>query len=193
MTVSPRAGRLRVIGGALRGRRIQTLSGGAVRPTADRVREALFDILGPSVVGADFLDVYCGTGAVGIEALSRGAASVAFIEQGIEVVQLLRKNLAIAGDLTRSTTVIPHDPVRAVPMLALEGRTFDLVFMDPPWTGGELDRGIRLVGRSPLLKAGAIVVGEHEASIDPPASDRLGPYRTARYGRTALTFYRPVR
>ncbi|HEY3174631.1 MAG TPA: 16S rRNA (guanine(966)-N(2))-methyltransferase RsmD [Candidatus Polarisedimenticolia bacterium] len=193
MSMPARQGRLRVIGGALKGRRIETLPGSAVRPTGDRVRGALFDILGPKIVGADFLDVYSGTGAVGIEALSRGASSVAFIEQGREAIDLLRRNLTVAGDLSNRATVIPADPTRGVPRLEREGRTFDLVFMDPPWSGGELDRGIRIVGRSRLLKEEAIVVGEHEESSEPPASDHLSPFRTARYGRTALTFYRLLR
>ena len=192
MTIPARAGRLRVIGGSLKGRRLQTLPGDAIRPTADRVREALFDILGPTILGADFLDVYAGTGAVGIEALSRGAGSVAFIEHDKQAVDLLRRNLSIAGDQSHRASVIPYDPARAVPMLEQEGRAFDLVFMDPPYLGGELDRGIRIVGRSRLLRQGSLVVAEHDASVDPPASDCLADFRTVPYGRAALTLYRLV-
>ena len=115
-------GRLRVIGGALRGRRIDTLPGESIRPTGDRVREALFDILGNQVHDSAFLDIYAGTGAIGIEALSRGAREVTFIENDPAAAELIRKNLSLAGAASTRVRVIDRDPEQAVALLQREDR-----------------------------------------------------------------------
>ena len=122
MPVRTGGGRLRVIGGALRGRRIDTLPGVAIRPTGDRVREALFDILGNRVHGADFLDIYAGTGAIGIEALSRGARAVTFIENDPAAADLIRGNLSMAGGPSTRARVIAGDPAHAIALLEFEAR-----------------------------------------------------------------------
>ena len=185
-------GRLRVIGGILRGRRIDTLPGESIRPTGDRVREALFDILGPKVSGAAFLDIYAGTGAIGIEALSRGAREVTFIEGHAAAADLIRRNLARCTSESTSARVIARDSAQAVAQLAREEQRFDFIYLDPPYEGGELERGLLVVGGSGLLGEGAIVIGEHDARTGPPPCAGLAAYRTARYGRTALTFFAAV-
>lgn len=182
-------GRLRVIGGALRGRRIDTLPGESIRPTGDRVREALFDILGNQVHDSVFLDIYAGTGAIGIEALSRGAREVVFIENDPAAADRIRKNLSLAGAASARVRVIDRDPAQAVALLQREQRKFDFIYLDPPYTGGELERGLLVVGGSGVLSAAAIVIGEHDAHTLPPRCPPLSAYRTARYGRAALTFY----
>ena len=185
-------GSLRVIGGALRGRRIDTLPGESIRPTGDRVRGALFDILGNQVHGAVFLDIYAGTGAIGIEALSRGAREVTFIENDPAAADLIRRNLWVAGAASTRVRVIDRDPVQAVALLQREAERFDFIYLDPPYAGGELERGLRLVGSSQLLSAAAIVIAEHDADALPPPCPPLSAYRTVRYGRAALTFYSAV-
>jgi len=185
-------GRLRIIAGALKGRKLHTLEGETVRPTAERVREALFDILGDRILDADFLDVYAGTGAVGIEALSRGCASATFIEKQREVVNVLRLNLEALDHLAGRARVLPHDVARSVAVLEREGRRFDVVYLDPPYAGGELERALRLLSRSMLVRDSSILVAEHESDTIAPRPERLEPFRTAVYGRAALTFYRAL-
>jgi len=189
-------GRLRVIGGTWRGRRLRTLPGEQVRPTADRVRESLFDILGERVRGASLLDAYAGTGAVGIEALSRGARHVTFVENNRAALDLLNRNLGLvldgAADLVEevgTVRVIPADLGAAVLTLRRDHLVYDIVFLDPPYKGGELDRALRLLGRASLLGEKTIVIAEHASGVKPPSSSTFSPARTATYGRSALTFY----
>ena len=160
-----------------------------MRPTSDRVREALFDILGARIMGADFLDAYAGTGAVGIEALSRGAASVAFVEQHPEAGALLRANLDSCGAGGARVQIVERDLARAIAILEQHRRVFDLLFVDPPYAGGELDRALRLLSRSRLFGNRSILIAEHEARTPAPRHEALIENRTASYGRTALTFY----
>ena len=183
------AGRLRVIAGDLRGRRLRAPKGGLVRPTADRVREALFDILGQRIAGSVFLDAYAGTGAVGIEALSRGAASVTFVEEAADVMALLRGNIGVSGAGAARAQLFGSDLARAIPVIEKSGRIFDLVFLDPPYSGGELDRALRLLSRSRLLGATTTLVAEHESRTPAPVPEGLRATRSVAYGRAALTFF----
>jgi 16S rRNA (guanine966-N2)-methyltransferase len=123
---------MRIVAGTYRGRRLAAPRGRDVRPTADRVREALFSILGP-IDGLVVLDLFAGTGAMGLEALSRGAASATFVEIDRQAHEVVRRNIdaTIAGE-RRDTDLIKGDAARVVRSLALAGRRFDLVFFDPP-------------------------------------------------------------
>lgn len=189
MPIRTAPGRVRVIAGALRGRRLRTLPGGSVRPTAERVREALFDILGERITGAAFLDAYAGTGAVGIEALSRGARHVTLIEKDPRALAVLRRNLELAGERGREALVVPRDMARAVGILEADGAIFDIVYLDPPYEGGELERALRLLDGSRLLAEGAVVIAEHAARAAHPDHPRLVATRTVVHGRAGLTFY----
>src|SRR5438046_7649966 len=122
---------MRVIGGIHRGRRLRAVRGLAVRPTSDRLRETLFNILAPRIGGSRFLDICAGSGAVGIEALSRGATEVTFIERSRQACVAIEANLASLG-ITRST-IIKHDAAASLKKLARESAQFDLVFFDPPY------------------------------------------------------------
>ena len=185
-------GRLRVIGGILKGRRLDTLPGESIRPTGDRVREALFDILGQKVSGAAFLDIYAGTGAIGIEALSRGAREVTFIESDAAAADLIHANLSRSAAEPARARVIAREATQAVALLDREQLRFDFIYLDPPYQGGVLELGLRAVASSRLLKKAVIVIAEHEASAEPPSCPGLSAYRTARYGRAAITFYASV-
>lgn len=178
-----------MIGGTWRGRRLHVREGSAVRPTADRVREALFDILGPRVQGASLLDAYAGTGAIGIEALSRGARTATFVEKDAATLALLRRNLDEIALRPPAAILIADDLARAVGMLEGDEARYDLVYLDPPF-GAELDRGLRLIGKSSLLTDESVVVAEHESGqvIETPWFTQA---RTARYGRVSLTFLTP--
>lgn len=165
----------------------------ATRPTADRVREALFSILG-DVAGTDVLDLYAGTGALGIEALSRGAAHATFVECGAPALRVLRRNVTALA-LEGQTTVFPLRVERALSSLPWGDQRFDLVFMDPPYAeirGGAFAKALaKAVGKgfSSALKPLARLVLEHASSGASPAVPGLDLEGTRTYGDTSLSFY----
>ncbi|HSJ07050.1 MAG TPA: 16S rRNA (guanine(966)-N(2))-methyltransferase RsmD [Longimicrobiales bacterium] len=170
---------MRIIAGRWRGRTIRTPPGHRTRPTTDRVREAWLSALQHDVPGATVLDLFAGSGALGLEALSRGAAHVTFVETGGAPLRALEANIHTleAGALT---TVVKADALRYVDGLA--EAAFDLALADPPYEGGAADRLVAAFERVPFAR---ILCIEHSARTDLPA----GPgARTRRYGETALTF-----
>ncbi len=175
---------MRVIGGEFRSRRLKTLAGRGLRPTSDRLRETLFDVLAGEVEGKVFVDAYAGSGAVGIEALSRGAARAIFIESNRPAAAVLRQNLRSLGLGSRSRVV--ERPVAS----ALPAITADMVFLDPPYDQArEYEAALAALGASPP----ALVIAEH-ASRAPleSAYGRLGRARVLRQGDSSLSFYRPA-
>lgn len=180
---------MRVIGGLFRGRRLRAVEGQAVRPTSDRLRETLFNVLAPRIDDARFLDICAGSGAVGIEALSRGASRATFIDASRRACSVIEANLA-ALDITNQATIINRDAVAALKRLASEGEQFDIVFFDPPYQSEIYSQVIELLGASTLLDDGACVIVEHRAKT-PPASEsgELRAYREIKQGESALTFY----
>ena len=180
---------MRVIGGEFRGRRLRAPRGITTRPTSDRVRESLFDILAPRVRGASVLDAYAGTGAVGIEALSRGADSCVFVESDRAAARIVAENIAALG-LERRSTVVIRPFAEASASLAREGRAFDLIYLDPPYGAGELLRALRLCAGGGLLRPGGRLIAEHDARLaTPEREDPLRLDREVRYGGTRLSFY----
>jgi len=175
---------MRVIAGTLRGRRIGAPSGLATRPTSDRVRESLFDLLGPLPAGSAALDLFAGSGALGIEALSRGAATATFVERDRAALRALRRNLEALG-LRGRARVVAGDAASA---LALAPGPWDLILADPPYAEGAADRVVAAAAR--LLVPGGVLALEHAAddpAPDPPES--LAVWKSRRYGRTRLTLY----
>jgi 16S rRNA (guanine966-N2)-methyltransferase len=181
------SGRLRIIAGELKGRRIAIPPGVPIRPTADRVREALFSILGGSVVDAEVLDLYSGSGALGFEALSRGAAGVSFVEADRRAVDALRATAARLGVERRCMFFHAH----ALRYLSEGGSPgpFRLALADPPYDS--LDHGPLLPLAAARLATGGLLVVERDAAHEPPqaAGSGLERTRTARYGRCCLDFY----
>ncbi len=177
---------MRVIAGRLRARRLVAPPGLATRPTTDRVREALFSALA-SVEGARVLDLYAGTGALGIESLSRGAASVVFVESARPAVTALRTNLASLG-LEAQARVIVEPVARAASKLAATpSAQFTLVFADPPYD--DVDEALSaLETLAPTFGPTARVVLEHSSRRPPRASAIFEVLRTRTYGDTALAF-----
>jgi len=181
-------GSVRIVGGALRGRRL-TVPDRGVRPTSDRTREAIFDVLGPAGVrDARVLDLYAGTGALGIEALSRGAREASFLEGARAVARALRENLARLG-LGDRALVHEADLSRIELPAGVEG-PFDLVFLDPPYAGVEGPRWLERLGSLRWPEPGAVVVYERrKGAVAPPAAGLyLATERT--YSETTVTFYR---
>ena len=168
-------------------------SGAATRPTADRVREALFSVLA-DVEGDAVLDLYAGTGALGIEALSRGARHATFVEQARPALRALRHNVQTLG-IGDVTTVLPMAVERALRTPTWRGEGFDLVFLDPPYAvlrNGRLEDSLaRVIDRTlaSSLRPGGRVVLEHASSEDAPLVAGITLEKTRVYGDTALSFY----
>jgi 16S rRNA (guanine966-N2)-methyltransferase len=179
---------LRVIAGALKGRRLAPVKG-RIRPTAAKVREAVFNILGPAVLGVRVLDLFAGTGALGIEALSRGAAATIFVEDHPGALKVLRRNLEDLGLMDR-TTVWPLPVAMALKKLAGRSERFGLAFLDPPYGGGEAVAALSALASLNLLLPGARAVVEHSHRENlPEGCGQLRRLEVRRYGDTQVAFY----
>ncbi|HEX2500928.1 MAG TPA: 16S rRNA (guanine(966)-N(2))-methyltransferase RsmD [Methylomirabilota bacterium] len=182
---------MRVIGGHDRGRRLRTPRGQGTRPTADRVRVTLFDVLGPAVAGARVLDLYAGTGAVGIEALSRGAARVVLVERDPAALRALRANLAALGASRAAARVMAGDVLRVLAELGVQEGPFDFVFVDPPYATTLAGRTLEALAGAPVCRDGTEVVVQHSTRTVLPSIPGLAEHRRPRrFGDTALTFLR---
>lgn len=186
---------MRVIAGTYRSRLLKSLKGGALRPTSDRLRETLFNVLGSSVEGARFLDLFAGTGAVGIEALSRGAREAVFVENHAAAVRLIRGNLAALG-ISDGARVVVADALRALERLSSVGpgtanTAFDIVFLDPPYAAeAEYARILDFLGSRALLTPVALVIAEHRRKFGlPPQAGVLERMRVLEQGDAALSFF----
>jgi 16S rRNA (guanine966-N2)-methyltransferase len=186
---------MRVIAGTYRSRILKSLKGLALRPTSDRLRETLFNVLGSEVAGSRFVDVFAGTGAIGIEALSRGAAEVVFIENHPPAAALIRKNLESLG-VRSGVTLLAMDALRGLEKLALRHKPgdppVDFVFLDPPYAAAkDYERVLRFLGSAPFLAPGSIVIAEHRRGFDlPEHAGSLERVRVLKQGDAALSFFR---
>ncbi|NPB08765.1 MAG: 16S rRNA (guanine(966)-N(2))-methyltransferase RsmD [Thermodesulfobacteria bacterium] len=177
---------MRITSGRLRGLRLKAPKGADIRPMMDRVRKALFDVLGEKVEGARVLDLFCGTGALGIEALSRGAGEVVFVDQSPQALALVRENLRRAkieeGARIKRLT-LPRDLSR----LEKEG-PFDLVFVTPPYGRGLAAKTLPQLPK--LVAPGGLVVVEERAEEEVPCPEGLELLKEKTYGATRLFFFR---
>lgn len=186
---------MRVIAGTYRSRLLAAPRGLATRPTSDRLRETLFNVLAPRIQGARFADLYAGTGAVGIEALSRGAAHVTFVESAPAALAVLRANLTGIGIRNGYQLEQRSVPV-ALRNLARRPPQFDLVYLDPPWEDANAyTQTMTLLGESgdALLSSGAMVMAEHARRGTAMLADSYGELHRSRIleqGDAALSFYR---
>ena len=179
---------MRIIAGAFKGRRLAPVKG-RIRPTGAKVREAVFSILGPTLAGLRVLDLFAGTGALGIEALSRGAAAAVFVEDHPESLKVLRRNLADLG-LADRTTIWPLPVTTALQQLVGRGESFSLAFLDPPYGGPDAVAALTALAELPLLAPGARVVVEHSRRESlPEACGALARLTVRRYGDTQVAFY----
>lgn len=180
---------MRVIAGEFRSRVLTAPRGMATRPTSDRLRETLFNVLAPRIAGARFLDLYAGSGAVGIEALSRGAAEVVFVERAASAVKVLRENLKNLGIVERARV----QTAAAVTFLRSGMGMFDVIFLDPPYEEAEeYAQALGLLGGvdAAMLAPGAIIVAEHRRKDRLEESyGALARTRLLEQGDAALSFY----
>jgi len=180
---------MRVIGGHDRGRRLRSPRGLRTRPTADRVRVTLFDMLGPTVAGARVLDLFAGTGAVGIEALSRGAARVVLVERDPSALRALRANLGALGASRAAARVLSGDVLQLLPTLGAQEGPFDIVFIDPPYATTLAARTLEALAAARVCRDGSEIVVQHSTRTTLPAVAGLVAHRRPRqFGDTALTF-----
>lgn len=186
---------VRVIAGKYRSRPLHSLRGMDVRPTSDRLRESLFDVLiagNPAALeGSRWLDLFAGTGAVGIEALSRGAREVHFVESSSSALRVIRQNLESLG-IGEGFHLTHGDVARALGRLQRAGLTADLVFLDPPYRmKPAYGNTLRALAESSLIAARSVVIAEHERKFDPGAEfGNLHRFRILPQGSAALSFYR---
>lgn len=182
---------LRIISGALKGRRIPTFPGKDIRPTSERVREALFSILSQKIRGAALLDLFAGTGAIGLEALSRGAAHVVFVEHNVAAGTAIEKALETWG-ISPSASVFKEDVLLAIqnPNL-LRYRPFDVVYIDPPYRLPDIQHLLTNIEKADLMAPQGTIIYEHRSTSQ--VTSGIGSwkhYRTARYGHSSLSFFR---
>ncbi|MGD9302001.1 MAG: 16S rRNA (guanine(966)-N(2))-methyltransferase RsmD [Desulfobacterales bacterium] len=179
---------MRIIGGKLKGRKLRSVKGSKTRPTADRTREAIFNIIALKVPGATVLDLFAGTGALGIEALSRGAQSAVFIDCDNQSISVLQQNLANLP-LESPTQVIHWDLSRNLNCLPSSAPAIDLVFMDPPYNENLITPTLGHLHASQCLANNAGIIVEH-SQLEPVLLDQV-PFEIAdqrKYGKTLVAF-----
>jgi len=182
---------MRVIGGNAKGRRLKVPKGQALRPTAGRVKEALFDILPHDLSGVKVLDLFAGTGNLTIEALSRGAAEAILVDSSVQSGKAIRENLRRLN-LTDRTKVWITPATRALRLLARRGEIFDLIFLDPPYEHRLVEPALRMIAKENLLRDSGVLIAEH--SIREPIEshhEALELKDQRRYGSTLLSFFTP--
>ena len=181
---------MRVIAGENRGAILKTVPSRKTRPTLGRVKEALFNILANKIADAEVLDLFAGSGSLGIEALSRGAKNVVFIDNNPKCIRIVRENLNKFG-LNLRGSVYVKDAYKAINYFAGKNKKFDVLLIDPPYNTGELEKIINNPCLKDILSNSAVLVAEHSKKNTLPSSDikELCHVKSRRYGDTVLTFY----
>ena len=188
---------MRIVAGKFKGRRLKTLKGSEVRPTADRVKESLFRIFGEQVVDADFLDLCAGTGSIGLEALSQGAKSTTFVDNNYHCIRIIESNLEMCGFDRKHPQVrfIHLDARKALTRLGKRKAKFDLIYFDPPYASKIHELCVKQIAEANLLSSAGVLVIEHRRIQETDWTesltlDELVLSRQERYGDTMLSFYR---
>jgi len=182
---------MRIIAGTARGRPILgPRSGGAIRPTADRVRETVFNVLGQSLEGCEVLDLFAGTGALALESLSRGAARAVMVDVRRDALRLCRANAEALGFSDR-VEILGMSVERAGKRLGRDQQRFDLAFADPPYAAKAVPAVLGWLGELELVKPGGVACVEHDKREEVPhAVGRLAKFDQRKFGDTLVTFYR---
>jgi 16S rRNA (guanine966-N2)-methyltransferase len=182
---------MRIISGISKGRRLVTPKNRSIRPTSDRVKESIFNILGDEVEGKVVLDLFAGTGNLGIEALSRGAKKAFFVEKGRESLRLIQKNLAQCH-LEEQSEILTKEVNRAIGILKQRGESFDLILMDPPYEKGWVQKTLTKLNSHPIYHENSILVIEHGRREPlPHIIRRWNLIRQQGMGDTIISFLTP--
>jgi 16S rRNA (guanine(966)-N(2))-methyltransferase RsmD len=180
---------MRITGGKFRGIPLKAPGGKRTRPTSDKIRQALFNVLGGSVIDAKTLDLFAGSGALALEALSRGAQSAVLVEKDTLAARALSANIERIG-LSKTTRVFRADFRSALSKLSREGERFDIIFIDPPYEGDLLSEASVALRENSVTTKDSIIVVEHFAKTTPPETIAGLPLDNTRaYGQTSLSYY----
>jgi 16S rRNA (guanine966-N2)-methyltransferase len=181
---------MRVVSGSKKGHPLQAVPGKGTRPTVDKVKESVFNMIGPYFNGGSALDLYAGTGGLGIEALSRGMDRCIFVDANRRAVTVVRDNLSSTG-LKEQAEVFCNDANRALKALIKRELSFDVVFLDPPYAEQEIESQIAIMDVHSLLHEGSLVVAEHSsADILPENIGSVVKIKETEYGQTTITVFR---
>lgn len=180
---------MRVIAGSARSLRLSAPEGKEVRPTIDRFKETVFNIIGIQVPGAKVLDLFAGSGANGIEALSRGAASATFVENGQRAMAAIEANLKFTK-LFEKASLMKYDYIKALTMLDDRGDVFDIIYMDPPFNQGFEDVALTLIASKELLAQDGLIVCESDSQTDITAPEGFEVYKEKTFKQCKFTFLR---
>ena len=182
---------MRIISGTSKGRKLVTPRSQSLRPTSDRVKESIFNILQDDIVGKVVLDLFAGTGNLGIEALSRGAKKTIFVEKGRQALRLIQRNLTQFG-LEGRFEILPRDANHAIGILMERGECFDLILMEPPYEKGLIQRTLMKLNSYPIYHKDSILVIEHDRR-EPLSTvmDGWNLIRQRRIGDTLISFLTP--
>lgn len=175
---------MRVISGSARGKQLESVPGMATRPTTDRVKESVFNILQFRVIGAWMLDLFAGTGQMGIEALSRGAEKAVFVDQAPQAMRVIRKNIAAARVEERARTI---QGSYQTALKQLDGQKFDIIFLDPPYGGELLNSALKEIELFDILSMDGIIICEYAVGDEIVYPECFAVRKTYRYGTIGLT------
>lgn len=179
---------VRVISGSARGLKLNTPGDDRVRPTTDRVKESMFNIVQDWVYDSQVLDLFAGSGALGIEALSRGASQAVFCDNSLDSIKIIKSNIEKARVADRSQIVI-GDFKRCLRDMEAKNQSFDMIFVDPPYYEGLFEEVLDTIRSCKILKKDGIVIVEHDAKKPIGQVEGLEVYKEKKYGITMLTFY----
>lgn len=182
---------MRVVAGNFRGRKLTAVPGMATRPTTDKVKEALFNIIGPYFNGGQSLDLFAGSGGLSIEGISRGIAGATLVDRQYQAIKTIKRNIAVTKQPAKFT-VYKMDARKALRMLGKQGKRFDLVYLDPPYAKQQILKNLAKMVDLDLLNDGAIIVAETNQAAKLPITDlpHFTFIRRQTYGITVLTIYR---
>lgn len=181
---------MRIITGIAKGRKIKAPEGLSTRPTADRVKESLFNIISKRIFEARVLDLFAGTGNLGLEAISRGAKMCTFVDSSKSSFKILKENIETLN-FQNKCEAYNSDAFSALKQFGKRDIKFDLVFLDPPYSKGLVEKAVEEIYNQNLLSDGGIIVSEYDQNDNIP--ERIGNiriYRTEKYGRTKISFWR---
>ena len=176
------------MGGSARGKRLRGPSGFKFRPTTGRVKEFIFSYLGEEVEGARVLDLFCGTGSLGIEALSRGAKEIIFVDKSLQSLKILEKNLEDCG-FTDRTRILRKDVFRLLRRMGKEGEKFNLILADPPFKDSLRGQIVRAVDENNLIKHEGFLILEHEFHDPDPREHEMKLLKQRRFGHCVVSVY----
>lgn len=179
---------MRVISGQARGHKLRTPEGRSTRPTTDRIKESLFNIISPDLYDCEFLDLFSGSGAIGIEALSRGAKESIFVDSSNKCKEIIESNLKFTK-LFDKAKVYKKDVLEAIYLLGREDKKFDIIFLDPPYNEGLAEPTLKAIIDSDILNKQGYIIVESSSKLPTPKISNIKQLREKNYKTTTMTFF----